>query len=67
MKGTIDAKLPDAKKKLEADPKEINEHNTIVDLIRNDSQVANEVTVNRFRYLDKIKTQKNEIYHTSSD
>ncbi len=68
MKGTIDAKLPDAKKKLETDPKEINEHNTIVDLIRNDlSRVANEVTVNRFRYLDKIKTQKNEIYHTSSE
>ena len=68
MKGTIDAKLPDAKKKLETDPKEINEHNTIVDLIRNDlSKVANEVTVDRFRYLDKIKTQKNEIYHTSSE
>ena len=68
MKGTIDAKLPDAKKKLETNPKEINEHNTIVDLIRNDlSKVANEVTVDRFRYLDKIKTQKNEIYHTSSE
>jgi para-aminobenzoate synthetase component 1 len=68
MKGTIDAQVPKAKKKLQNDPKEINEHNTIVDLIRNDlSKVAKEVTVTRFRYLEKIKTQKNEIYHTSSE
>ena len=68
MKGTIDAQMPEAKKKLQTDPKEINEHNTIVDLIRNDlSKVAKEVTVTRFRYLEKIKTQKNEIYHTSSE
>lgn len=68
MKGTIDAELPKAKRKLETDPKEINEHNTIVDLIRNDlSKVSKEVRVTRFRYLDKIKTQKKEIYHTSSE
>lgn len=68
MKGTIDAQVHEAKKKLETNPKEINEHNTIVDLIRNDlSKVAKEVQVTRFRYLEKIKTQKNEIYHTSSE
>lgn len=68
MKGTINAQLPEAQKKLETDPKEINEHNTIVDLIRNDlSKVAKEVDVTRFRYLDKIKTQEKEIYHTSSE
>ena len=68
MKGTIDAQMPEAKKKLQTNPKEINEHNTIVDLIRNDlSKVAKQVQVPRFRYLDKIKTQKNEIYHTSSE
>ena len=68
MKGTIDAQVNEAKKKLETNPKEINEHNTIVDLIRNDlSKVAKEVHVTRFRYLEKIKTQKNEIYHTSSE
>ena len=68
MKGTINAQLPNAKKKLETDPKEINEHSTIVDLIRNDlSKVAKQVKVTRFRYLDKIITQKNEIYHTSSE
>jgi len=48
--------------------KEINEHNTIVDLIRNDlSKIAKEVSVSRFRYIDKIKTQKNDIYQTSSE
>ena len=68
MKGTIDASLPDAQKTLADNPKEINEHNTIVDLIRNDlSKVAKEVQVTRFRYMEKIKTQKNEIYHTSSE
>ena len=68
MKGTIDAQVPEAKKKLQTDPKEINEHNTIVDLIRNDlSKIAREIAVTRFRYLDKIQTQKNEIYHTSSE
>ena len=68
MKGTIDASLPEAQKILATNPKEINEHNTIVDLIRNDlSKVAKEVQVTRFRYIDKIKTQKNEIYHTSSE
>ena len=68
MKGTIDAEQPKAKRKLETDPKEINEHNTIVDLIRNDlSKVSKEVSVTRFRYLDKIKTQKKKIYHTSSE
>ena len=68
MKGTIDANLPDAENLLEKNQKEINEHNTIVDLIRNDlSKIAKKVTVTRFRYLDKIKTQKNEIFHTSSE
>ena len=55
-------------KKLQTNPKEINEHNTIVDLIRNDlSKIAREIAVTRFRYLDKIQTQKREIYHTSSE
>ena len=59
MKGTIDAQLPEAKNKLKNNPKEINEHNTIVDLIRNDlSKLAKEVQVTRFRYLERIKTQK---------
>jgi len=58
MKGTIDASLPDAQKQIMSDTKELYEHTTIVDLIRNDlSKVADKVWVEKFRYLDKIETQ----------
>ena len=51
MKGTIDAAIPFAVQKLLADEKELYEHNTIVDLIRNDlSMVSTNVKVKRFRY-----------------
>ena len=57
MKGTIDATLPDAENLILQDKKELAEHYTIVDLIRNDlSQVATQVRVARFRYVDKIQT-----------
>ncbi|TAE11484.1 MAG: aminodeoxychorismate synthase component I [Bacteroidetes bacterium] len=57
MKGTIDASLPDARQTILADEKELAEHYTIVDLIRNDlSQVADSVRVARFRYIDRLKT-----------
>jgi len=42
MKGTIDAGLPDAEARLLSDPKEKAEHNTIVDLIRNDLSMVSE-------------------------
>ncbi len=68
MKGTLDASLPDAEKILLSDKKELAEHFTIVDLIRNDlSMVAKKVRVKRFRYLDHIKTHKNEILQMSSE
>ncbi|MEO9893151.1 aminodeoxychorismate synthase component I [Aurantibacter sp.] len=68
MKGTIDANMPNAKNTLLHSKKEIREHNTIVDLIRNDlSMVASEVTVTKFRYLEKIKSGQNEILQTSSE
>ncbi len=68
MKGTLDATLPQAEKKLLSNKKELAEHFTIVDLIRNDlSMVAKNVKVNRFRYLDHIKTNKNEILQMSSE
>ncbi|MBM1107627.1 aminodeoxychorismate synthase component I [Aurantibacter crassamenti] len=68
MKGTIDANLPDAECILLNSQKEIREHNTIVDLIRNDlSMVATEVTVTKFRYVEKIKSHQNEILQTSSE
>ena len=68
MKGTIDASLPDAAQRLLADQKELFEHNTIVDLIRNDlSMVSTHVEVNRFRYLDLIRTNRGDLLQMSSE
>jgi para-aminobenzoate synthetase component I len=68
MKGTIDASLKDAAELLLNDPKEMAEHNTIVDLIRNDlSMVATEVKVKRFRYLEEIKTNQKHLLQASSE
>ncbi|MGG5506809.1 MULTISPECIES: aminodeoxychorismate synthase component I [unclassified Myroides] len=67
MKGTIDASLPQAEQLLLQDPKETAEHYTIVDLIRNDlNRVAKNVGVDRFRYLDQLKTSKGELLQMSS-
>jgi para-aminobenzoate synthetase component 1 len=68
MKGTIRAELPGAAERLMADPKEKAEHATIVDLIRNDlGRIANQVRVNRFRYLDRVVTNRGTLYQTSSE
>lgn len=68
MKGTIDANVENAKEKLLSSKKELWEHNTIVDLIRNDlSMVAHDIKVTKFRYLDKIVTNRNAIYQSSSE
>jgi para-aminobenzoate synthetase component I len=68
MKGTIDASFPDARNKILADPKEMAEHVTIVDLIRNDlSAVANNVQVTRFRYVDEIRTIHKNLLQVSSE
>lgn len=68
MKGTIDASMPDARQKVLNDEKELAEHCTIVDLIRNDlSQVAENVRVTRFRYLDKINTNNKALLQVSSE
>jgi len=68
MKGTIDASLPDAEYKVLEDPKETSEHTTIVDLIRNDlSKIADNVEVNRYRYIDRIQTHEKEILQVSSE
>lgn len=67
MKGTIDATIEDAPNQLLDNDKERYEHNTIVDLIRNDlSMVSRGVTVDRFRYIEHIKTSRGEIIQTSS-
>ena len=68
MKGTIDAAIPDAEQKLLADEKELFEHNTIVDLIRNDlSMVSTGVKVDRFRYVDRIHTNRGDLLQLSSE
>ena len=68
MKGTIDGSLPDAEQVLLSNPKEIAEHNTIVDLIRNDlSIVAKQVRVNRFRHIDRVRTNLKELLQVSSE
>lgn len=68
MKGTLDASLPSAVRQLMDDPKEAAEHATIVDLIRNDlSIVADRVSVSRYRYIDKLQTNRGTILQTSSE
>ena len=68
MKGTLDASLPNAEKLLMEDRKEAAEHATIVDLIRNDlSRVAENVRVDKYRYIDVLHTNKGNILQTSSE
>lgn len=67
MKGTIDAGIEDAEKRLLGDPKELAEHSTVVDLIRNDlSSVAKQVRVEQFRYIDHIRTNMKALLQVSS-
>lgn len=67
MKGTIDAAIPNAELIILNDEKEIAEHYTIVDLIRNDlSIVASDVTVEKFRYIEKIFTNNKNLLQVSS-
>jgi len=68
MKGTIDASIPNAGEIILKDYKESCEHNTIVDLIRNDlGKVSERVWVEKFKYLDKIETDRGDILQVSSD
>jgi len=67
MKGTIPADTDKAGETLLADSKELAEHNTIVDLIRNDlSLVAENVRVEKFRYLERIYTNQKDLWQVSS-
>lgn len=68
MKGTIDAGIPDAEKQLRANPKEIAEHNTITDLIRNDlNMVSQRVSVTRPRYIDVVEAKGRKLLQMSSE
>lgn len=67
MKGTMDATIPNSKELILKDSKELAEHNTIVDLIRNDlSLVADNVSVEKFRYLERLKTNMRDLWQVSS-
>ncbi len=66
MKGTALDTVAGQAALLESE-KEIAEHATIVDLIRNDlSQVAKRVRVDSYRYLDRIQTPRGGLLQTSS-
>ncbi|CAN0185026.1 unnamed protein product, partial [Chrysoparadoxa australica] len=68
MKGTIDAAIPNAREKILSDHKEMSEHITIVDLIRNDlSQIASQVRVTKFRFMSTIKTYEKQLLQVSSE
>lgn len=68
MKGTINAAEPNAAEKLLHSDKELSEHNTIVDLIRNDlAIVAKNIQVSKYRYLEKVQTHRGAIWQTSSE
>jgi para-aminobenzoate synthetase component 1 len=68
MKGTISANLPNAEKIILSDKKESAEHNTIVDLLRNDlSIVAKKVRVNRFRYPTIAGNSQNPLIQISTE
>ncbi len=67
MKGTIDASIENAEQKILDSPKESCEHTTIVDLIRNDLNIVGKDTkVEKFRYIDKITSNRGEILQVSS-
>lgn len=68
MKGTIEKDFPNAEETILNDPKELAEHVTIVDLIRNDlSRVATGVKTKRFRFIDEIRTHQKNLLQVSSE
>ena len=68
MKGTISAAVPNALNVILNDEKELQEHNTIVDLLRNDLSIVSEnVKVTKFRFPSYIKTKDKELIQISSE
>jgi para-aminobenzoate synthetase component I len=66
MKGTSSA-TEQGPETLQNDPKEQAEHATIVDLIRNDlSQIAFPIHVDRYKYIEEIKTHEGNLWQMSS-
>jgi len=67
MKGTIDAKIPNAQARILGDTKEMAEHTMVVDLLRNDlGIVSHKVRVEKFRYIDKINAGNKKLLQVSS-
>ena len=67
MKGTIDASVENAINILKEDRKELAEHYTVVDLLRNDlSMVADNVQLEEFQSIDFIKARQRDLYAMSS-
>jgi len=68
MKGTIDASIKDASEVILHDKKEMAEHATITDLLRNDlSIIASDVRVERYRYLERLVTNHKSLLQVSSE
>jgi para-aminobenzoate synthetase component I len=68
MKGTIDASIENALERLLSDEKELAEHYTIVDLLRNDlNMIAKNVSVSKFRYVEYLQTNNKQLLQTSSE
>ena len=68
MKGTAEDVSPLSAQFLMNNEKEAAEHATIVDLIRNDlSMVANNVHVERYRYIERLNTHRGPLLQTSSE
>ncbi len=68
MKGTIDASIPNAKEIILNDKKEMAEHTMVVDLLRNDlGIIANNVRVDKFRYVEKINAGDKKLLQISSE
>lgn len=68
MKGTVVFDGENSQEALVQNQKELSEHNTIVDLLRNNlSQIASKVKVNRFRYTQGIYAGVNTLLQVSSE
>lgn len=67
MKGTIVMESNDSAKKLLDDEKELAEHITVVDLLRNDlNMIAKNVEVERFRYIVEVERKGVKLLQTIS-
>lgn len=68
MKGTIDADLPNAERLVLDNPKELAEHTATVELMSKElAQVSDLVEVVRFRYIDRLKTNRKALLQVSSE